>query len=84
MSTLNTDTITNEAVQRAASDSEATNAAVRDRIAQFRSDDNAASNDQNLWIPGGRAFPEDDRRSHRILIKTSVGALAGRHARAHG
>ncbi|MBF6290131.1 helix-turn-helix domain-containing protein, partial [Nocardia cyriacigeorgica] len=42
------------------------------------------SNDQNLWIPGGRAFPEDDRRSHRILIKTSVGALAGRHARAHG
>ncbi|WP_228801702.1 hypothetical protein, partial [Nocardia puris] len=40
------------------------------------------SNDQNLWIPGGRAFPEDDRRSHRILIKTSVGALAGRHARA--
>ncbi|MBF6216421.1 hypothetical protein IU487_36170, partial [Nocardia puris] len=41
------------------------------------------SNDQNLWIPGGRAFPEDDRRSHRILIKTSVGALAGRHARAH-
>ncbi|CRY80466.1 hypothetical protein IU443_06500 [Nocardia farcinica] len=42
MSTLNTDTITNEAVQRAASDSEATNAAVRDRIAQFRSDDNAA------------------------------------------
>ncbi|MGV9754196.1 hypothetical protein ACWDTJ_29600, partial [Nocardia farcinica] len=30
------------------------------------------SNDQNLWIPGGRAFPEDDRRSHRILIKTSV------------
>ncbi|MBF6498845.1 DEAD/DEAH box helicase, partial [Nocardia cyriacigeorgica] len=42
-----------------------------------------ASNDQNLWIPGGRAFPEDDRRSHRILIKTSVGALAGRHARAH-
>uniref|UniRef100_UPI0024561191 5'-methylthioadenosine/S-adenosylhomocysteine nucleosidase family protein n=1 Tax=Nocardia farcinica TaxID=37329 RepID=UPI0024561191 len=43
-----------------------------------------ASNDQNLWIPGGRAFPEDDRRSHRILIKTSVGALAGRHARAHG
>ncbi|WP_280483418.1 aminotransferase class IV, partial [Nocardia farcinica] len=31
------------------------------------------SNDQNLWIPGGRAFPEDDRRSHRILIKTSVG-----------
>ncbi|WP_228802447.1 DUF6463 family protein, partial [Nocardia farcinica] len=44
----------------------------------------AVSNDQNLWIPGGRAFPEDDRRSHRILIKTSVGALAGRHARAHG
>ncbi|WP_280493786.1 hypothetical protein, partial [Nocardia farcinica] len=43
-----------------------------------------SSNDQNLWIPGGRAFPEDDRRSHRILIKTSVGALAGRHARAHG
>ncbi|WP_228800685.1 respiratory nitrate reductase subunit gamma, partial [Nocardia farcinica] len=43
----------------------------------------AGSNDQNLWIPGGRAFPEDDRRSHRILIKTSVGALAGRHARAH-
>ncbi|WP_228821402.1 hypothetical protein, partial [Nocardia farcinica] len=42
-----------------------------------------SSNDQNLWIPGGRAFPEDDRRSHRILIKTSVGALAGRHARAH-
>ncbi|WP_228825354.1 hypothetical protein, partial [Nocardia farcinica] len=44
---------------------------------------NKRSNDQNLWIPGGRAFPEDDRRSHRILIKTSVGALAGRHARAH-
>ncbi|MBF6541402.1 hypothetical protein IU418_29935, partial [Nocardia farcinica] len=44
--------------------------------------DQQRSNDQNLWIPGGRAFPEDDRRSHRILIKTSVGALAGRHARA--
>ncbi|MBF6072757.1 ATP-binding protein, partial [Nocardia farcinica] len=50
-----------------------------DRIAQVA----RRSNDQNLWIPGGRAFPEDDRRSHRILIKTSVGALAGRHARAH-
>ncbi|WP_435278790.1 helix-turn-helix domain-containing protein, partial [Rhodococcus yananensis] len=37
------------------------------------------SNDQNLWIPGGRTFPDDDRRSHRNLIKTSVGALAGRH-----
>ncbi|MDO2386832.1 hypothetical protein QRB41_26255, partial [Mycobacterium avium subsp. hominissuis] len=42
------------------------------------------SNDQNLWIPGGRAFPEDDLQGIRILIKTSVGALAGRHARAHG
>lgn len=44
----------------------------------------AQSNDQNLWIPGGRAFPEDDLQGIRILIKTSVGALAGRHARAHG
>ncbi|MEW5808569.1 MAG: hypothetical protein AB1925_03870, partial [Actinomycetota bacterium] len=44
----------------------------------------ARSNDQNLWIPGGRAFPEDDLQGIRILIKTSVGALAGRHARAHG
>ncbi|WP_228819240.1 hypothetical protein, partial [Nocardia farcinica] len=50
---------------------------------QTRPEHGQASNDQNLWIPGGRAFPEDDRRSHRILIKTSVGALAGRHARAH-
>ncbi|AWZ25289.1 hypothetical protein CEJ39_14950 [Rhodococcus pyridinivorans] len=22
--------------------------------------DRSSSNDQNLWIPGGRAFPEDD------------------------
>ncbi len=42
------------------------------------------SNDQNLWIPGGRTFPEDDLQGIGILIKTSVGALAGRHARAHG
>lgn len=34
--------------------------------------------------PGRRAFPEDDLQGTRILIKTSVGALAGRHARAHG
>ncbi|MGV9780779.1 hypothetical protein, partial [Nocardia farcinica] len=40
---------------------------------EAETDPDGRSNDQNLWIPGGRAFPEDDRRSHRILIKTSVG-----------
>ncbi|MBF6499698.1 hypothetical protein IU412_26075, partial [Nocardia cyriacigeorgica] len=58
--------------------------ATKQILDQWGADGWERSNDQNLWIPGGRAFPEDDRRSHRILIKTSVGALAGRHARAHG
>src|SRR3546814_301217 len=40
-------------------------------------------NDRNLWIPGGRTFPDDDLYTNRILIKSSAPTLAGRYARAH-
>ncbi|WP_433491857.1 hypothetical protein [Nocardia grenadensis] len=42
MSNLKNDSIVGDAVQRAAEDSEAADAAVRERIARFRGDDNAA------------------------------------------
>lgn len=42
MSNLENDSIVGYAVQRAAEDSEAADAAVRERIARFRGDDNAA------------------------------------------
>ncbi|WP_218694643.1 MULTISPECIES: 3'-5' exonuclease, partial [Rhodococcus] len=43
----------------------------------------SARNDRNLWIPGGRTFPDDDLYTNRILIKSSAPTLAGRYARAH-
>ncbi|WP_225507264.1 tyrosine-type recombinase/integrase, partial [Mycolicibacterium fortuitum] len=44
----------------------------RQRTGRELTDDNVwvaerLSNDQNLWIPGGRAFPEDDLQGIRIL-----------------
>ncbi|MGV9782840.1 hypothetical protein ACWDSK_15150, partial [Nocardia farcinica] len=56
------------AIRIAVGDADSANVQQRGREEKF----GHGSNDQNLWIPGGRAFPEDDRRSHRILIKTSV------------
>lgn len=44
----------------------------------------AESNDQNLWILGGRTFPDDDLVSPGFLIKSSAPTLAGRYACAHG